>query len=161
MNREFVEEMEKAFLDGMARGWAGGAKSVRSIEFSGLEVIKVESGKFLITDAFYFNEVGHGFGFTIIAHTKIGLGVPLWRMNYEGTYPKSVSDFLKESLRYTYLDETFFGGRGISGYKKNDLVYKNDPVLKPFENFRGMERIVSVSGLELGWHHYRGKSLLV
>jgi len=160
MDKEFVEEMMEAFLDGMARGWAGGAKSVRSTEFSGLEVIRVESGKFLITDAFYYNEIGRGFGFTIIAHTRIGLGVPFWKMDYWGVYPKSVIDFLKEALHCAYSNQVFSGGRGLSGHEKSDLTYKNNPVLMPFENFGGKERIVSTSNLELGWHQYRGGSLL-
>ncbi len=166
--QDFLAEMEEAFSDGISRGWAAGAKPVKSKEFPGMDVIKTESGKFIITDAFSYNAVGRGFGFTLINHKEIGEGkIPLWIMSYYGIYPESVTPFLKEVLLFAYKKGKFVGGRGMKGHEKNGLIYRNCPTdsqgkdILSFDDFKGVERITNVSGVELGWHQCWGMSLLV
>ncbi len=160
--QDFLTEMEKAFSDGMSRGWSAGREGMEDPSFPGRKHILMVSGIFRIKDFFHYGKGGCGGGFTtirLILPDRL-TGPVLWAMNYSGVYPEEVIPFLKEVLLYAYLHKIFCGGRGAEGHEKGDLLYENHlEEGSSFRNFSGMEAI-SRNGKKLGWHQFDGMSYL-
>lgn len=158
---KIFKEMENAFFEVMAKGWVAGSKPVKSVEFPGFDTFSGEHDGFRVVDCFYYNKIGKGFGQTIISHNTFGGGLPLWQMTYFGIYSEIAIPFLKEVLLSAYLAKEFLGGRGSVKHEKDSLIYINHPEESSFAKFQGEERISDILNLCIGWHEYRGMSLLL
>ena len=100
---------------------------------------------------------GKSAGQTIIWHNQ----TPIWIMHYGGVYKKEALPFLKEVLRKTYSEETFFGGRGSAQIFGDKLTYVNSVEKDSFTMFSGHEEIIENDDFrQLGFHDYWGMSLI-
>lgn len=89
---------------------------------------------------------------------------PVWVMHYWGTYQPESLDFLKAVLGSTYRAKQFYGGRGYPHRISDDgkMEYRNVIYKAGFEDFEGLENInrYGRGDERLGYHHYRGYSLI-
>ncbi len=87
--------------------------------------------------------------------------LPVWRMSYQGSYPKEVIPFLKEVLCKAYQSKLFRGGRGPFRVKSEKLfVYFNLGETADFSDFYGHEYIEDAQCKKVGQHDYMGMSLI-
>jgi len=160
------EEIMKVFFSGMINGWANPeAKKSLVSSIPGAKMISFKYGRsFKFVDVYITNpESRVSTGFTFIYRFSAKKLVPVWTMSYWGTYPKEIAQFVKKALMSAYQDKVFCGGRGPGTFIDNQkgLIYINDT--SPgctFENFSGMEKVISmVTGKILGFHRFRGQIL--
>jgi hypothetical protein len=82
-------------------------------------------------------------------------------MHYGGRYTKSAIPFLKECLKRAYVQERrFYGGRGPHLVCGTGFTYVNRVRQESFADFEGEEQVFDYNEKSLGYHWYRGMSLL-
>jgi hypothetical protein len=86
-----------------------------------------------------------------------GERIILWYMQYKGTYPKKVIQFLKSALAAGYEEDTFYGGRGPSEYFQNNEKAREFGELRytnvhrgTFSQFESREEIEIFMGGQIG-----------
>lgn len=148
--------VQNKFFDAMAQGWAcnGGAKKITP-PVPCLEVIPYEHGPFRVLDC-YMTNLCYSTGITTILYR----GKPVWVMHYGGCYEKEAIPFLKFCLHRAYTERRFYGGRGPVFVRDYQLTYVNQIERNKFSDFTGEERIFGLNEVCLGYHWYRGMSLL-
>jgi hypothetical protein len=150
--------IQHAFFEAMANGYA---QNVKKDTIEGLphsKVVAFEWGEYRVVD-FYFTtpHSDKSVGQTVIWHQD----VPVWTMHYGGRYAKIAIPFLKECLHRAYVTERrFYGGRGPYFVRGDRFTYINQSSRETFADFEGEERIFDLSEQDLGYHWYRGMSLL-
>lgn len=150
--------IQEAFFEAMANGYAQNAKKDTIDELPYSKVIDSKLDDYRVVD-FYFTtpHSDKSVGQTIIWHH----GVPVWTMHYGGRYAKIAIPFLKECLKRAYVQERrFYGGRGPYFVRGERFTYVNNVERKSFADFQGEERVFDLDEQPLGYHWYRGMSLL-
>ena len=82
-------------------------------------------------------------------------GRAVWRMTYEGRYPKEVTEFLKMSLLKACEHGEFWGGRGPFRFSQGSWEYRNSAEQGRFEEFSGREQIL-IGENEVGHCTFKG-----
>ncbi len=149
---------QDAFFEAMAVGWIQNAGETSLAELPGVKVIPFEFGDYRVLDMYVASaESGNSSGMTVIWHGD----TPVWVMYYGGHYAKVAMPFLKSCLWRAYVGERrFYGGRGPHFMRDNRFTYTNNIVSDAWENFEGKEQIFDLNEQPLGYHWYRGMSLL-
>lgn len=154
-----LNQIQFVFLEAMAHGWAQGVQEIEIQEFPGTKAIPFVSGEFRVLDCYTVTPNSrNSSGTTTIWYQN----QPVWIMHYGGWYAKSAIPFLKTCLHRAYVEERlFYGGRGPTWVRyKQQMVYLNNIARPAFEDFEGEERINDIRTNCLGYHWYRGMSLL-
>ena len=96
MNNSIIQEAEKVFFKAMRVGYASGAKAKPIPELPGFKGYRYSEGYFRLLDCYTSSAAtGFCFGLKFIWH-KEGL---IWRMIYDGYYPKkTISDRWRHGL---------------------------------------------------------------
>jgi hypothetical protein len=106
-------------------------------------------------------------GRTVIYCLATTLWVPVWQMNYQGSYPLEVVPLVESALVRAYSQRQFFGGRGETGHWVSGnsalapYVYRNGHAGN-FKNFTGRETVAASEDLEkvFGYCQYMGKAMI-
>lgn len=153
-----LEQVEHAFFEAIAGGWAQDVQKIRVPEFPGSKAIPFILGDFRVLDCYMVTPHSEmSAGITTIWH----LDQPAWIMHYGGWYTKLAVPFLKSCLHRAYVDERrFYGGRGPTFVRGDQFTYVNRIERNNFDDFVGEERIFDLSEQCFGYHWYRGMSLL-
>lgn len=154
-----IRDVENAFFAAMAAGWAQQKiEKIKVPDFPGSKAIPFVHGDFRVLDCYLVTPHSDmSTGWTVIWH----LDQPVWTMYYGGKYAKIAIPFLKQCLRRAYVDECcFFGGRGPLFVRDDRFTYINQPQRNDFSHFAGEERVFDLNGQQLGYHWYRGMSLI-
>lgn len=153
--------LERFYLLASSRTWAGGSKGDSILQLPGAKALHFGEGSLRYTDMYYISsETDQSFGQTVIwVLDKRTVWLPVWGMQYGGHYPKRVIDFLKTALQECYISKEFVGGRGPLEFRQGNLAYLNHPEKNEFKDFYGYEEVIE-DGVQLGFHWYRGQSLL-
>ena len=159
-----VDVAQTVFFEAMLRGWAGGVRAVDAVGEPGYKQIVYKTGEFRVVDCYgVSSSTGKSAGTTKIWFRDH----PVWFMGYGGFYRKEDIPFLKDVLVETYKNGLFRGGRGFSecrgvAGRGEGLFYTNDVnVNSSFLDFRGKERITSITEARLvGHHEYWGMALI-
>ena len=122
------------------------------------KVIPYELGDFKVLDCYYTaTDSNKSTGQTIMWFRD----KPVWIMCYGGEYADIAIPFLKQCLHRAYVQERrFYGGRGPHFVRGDRFTYTNDIRQEFIDGFEGEERIFDLSEQPLGYHWYRGMSLL-
>lgn len=162
---------EEIFFKAMLAGYASDAGNIEKEEtLDGYKTLTFEEGEWKVVDRYCVTPFSDS---SVGTTTIFYQGKAVWWMAYGGSYPKSVIPFLKESLRQTYQQSVFIGGRGPDRFVDSDenprfiylnetkgLVTLND---QSFESFQGKETVIEISSSSsrcIGWHKYWGMSLI-
>ncbi len=144
------------YIAAMLDGYAGGEskKSVKTKTPDGhITAFVYTDGDYQVIDRYEVTPVSE---YTRGATTIFCKDVPVWRMTYEGHYPKEVIPFLKEALKKAYEHGEFWGGRGPFRFRLGSREYRNLVDQQGcFEKFSGREIIV-VGEKEVGHHDFKG-----
>jgi len=151
------------FFSAMENGYAGGASKGTIAEIPGSKTILHEDSDFRVLDCYVVTpDSSYSFGTTTIWYQ----GVPVWMMQYRGSYTKEMIPFLKRALMTAYAKQEFFGGRGPDMYTEggnNDLFYVNRIAKNDWQDFKGREEIINRRNhrrYQMGWHEYDGLLLV-
>ena len=155
------QDVEKAFFEAMAAGYAQSIKKTPIPDLPGSKAIISVDGHFRVVDYWLVTANSNkSTGSTTIWFDE----QPVWVMHYGGWYDKDVIPFLKKCLHRAYVEERkFYGGRGPTEVKDRDLRYNNEIDRNDFFNARGEEFVYDFSGDDKkcrGFHWYRCMSLL-
>jgi len=151
------------FFRAMLAGYAGNSnndKVTKIKSLNGNEVtIAYTEGDFVVVDCY---NTTPGFNTSVGKTLILFRGNPIWWMSYEGEYTDSVIPFLKSALAGAYSIGLFNGGRGPADFNDGRYRYRNRCSPKSrFDAFFGREEIlVSKSNGLLGYHEYRGQSMI-
>jgi len=160
MDSVTLAEVQAFFFKAMVGGWAVGGQKIKIADMPGYKAIPFRDGDLYLLDRYcVVPNSTKSAGTTTIWYKD----VPVWVMNYGGSYEESAIKFLKSMLRMAYDSGIFCGGRGsrLGTDSLRDLVYFNRPRLNDFAKFDGMEQIFNTrTGSCLGYHEYWGMSLL-
>lgn len=150
-----LQDVQNAFFDAMLAGYVMGGTKTTLPDMPGVKVITFESGDFRVVDSYITTpHSAKSAGTTTIW----GRNRPVWLMQYGGEYPEHTIPFLKECLLMNYKERHFYGGRGPE-IVEGQFIYLNKVENNDFGNFYGEESI-HVGGQRIGFHWYRGMSLL-
>lgn len=154
-----IRDVEDAFFEAMANGYAQGVQKVEISDLPGSKAITFKSGDYTVMDFYFVNLLSDkSVGQTVIWYQS----VPVWTMHYGGCYAKIAIPFLKQCLHRAYVDERrFYGGRGPFFVRDERFTYVNQVRRDSFDNFEGEERVYDLSEQYLGYHWYRGMSLIM
>ena len=158
-SRDIIE----IFLMAAKAGWckSGEVKKQEIPALPGYKVIYFKFGDFEVQDAYCTTPLNQkSAGFTTIWFKKI----PVWTMNYGGSYPEYVIPFLKLALQETINENKFIGGRGPFHFTHGNypgLSYTNQLTKgqRVFSDFSGKEWIFE-RDCPVGSHEYWGMSLI-
>lgn len=158
LNMRYMRIVKDIFFDAKACGWSADAQKIKSIEFPGSKIIPFTCGDFRVIDCYVVNpDSDISAGTTTIWHKN----KPVWVMNYGGWYAKLAIPFLKSCLQMAYVQERcFYGGRGPKFVRGERFTYVNRIERDNFSDFVGEEKIFDSDERCLGYHWYRGMSLL-
>jgi hypothetical protein len=143
--------LEKLFLKVMGRlGYAtddpAGLRAIKPhpvLEGWKIVEVAVPFGMYLIRIRDQWGKSG---GFTTIDLINVfGNELPLWRMDYWGSYEDDAIPVLKAGLAAAYTNEQFIGGRGVPIHPSpsGDMNYYNQPDMgSDFNRFSGMEGVL-------------------
>lgn len=153
-----MKEVQEFFFKAMIQGWACGVEKINMPNMPGYKKIEFRDGNFYLADLYCVTpESDKSAGTTTIWVN----GIPVWWMSFNGFYNEKAIAFLKEALLDVYSKHIFLGGRGPRGFKGSGMTYINNPWKNDFSDFEGKEEIlVRGTRQSLGWHRYRGMSLL-
>lgn len=153
------QEIQEVFFDAMAAGWALEKPDKVAIdEFPGMRSILFNKGDFRVLDNYFTTpHSNRSEGWTIIWYQL----QPVWTMHYGGWYTEEAIPFLKSCLRQAYVEERrFYGGRGPERIHNGYHSYTNHVEEAHFSKFSGREEVRVHIHHFLGYHWYRGGSLL-
>ncbi|MEK7461523.1 MAG: DUF5680 domain-containing protein [Patescibacteria group bacterium] len=153
-----LRSVQDAFFMAMAGGWAQDARKIQVPELPGSKGVPFVWGDFRILDCYLVTTYSErSAGMTVIwCHDQ-----PVWVMYYGGWYAKVAIPFLKSCLQRAYVYEhRFYGGRGPVFVRDERFTYVNKIERNDFSDFAGEERVFDLNELCLGYHWYRGMSLL-
>ena len=152
-----LDSIQKIFFDAMACGWVCNVlKNIEVPQFPGSKAIPYEKGPFKVLDC-YMTNLNSSTGTTTIWFR----GRPVWVMHYGGRYKKEAIPFLKRCLSRAYYELRFYGGRGPVFMREGEFAYVNRIERNKFSDFAGEETIFGLNEMRLGYHWYRGMSLLI
>ena len=153
-----LRDIENAFFEAMASGYAQNAPKSGINHLPHSHIITCELGEYRVSDLYITTpHSDKSVGQTIIWHRN----VPVWSMHYGGWYAKIAIPFLKECLDRAYVQERrFYGGRGPYFVRDDRFTYVNQVRRESFADFEGEEQVFDLSEQTLGYHWYRGMSLL-
>lgn len=142
----------------MAAGWAQNVQKTAIAEMPGSKAIPFTWGDFRVLDCYLVTpHSDKSAGMTTIWHHD----QPVWVMHYGGRYAKIAVPFLKQCLHRAYVEERrFYGGRGPWFVRDERFTYENRIARDSFADFEGEERVYDLNEQLLGYHWYRGMSLL-
>jgi len=151
-------EIEDVFFEAMASGWVSKPEEITVPKLPGSKAIPFELGDFKVLYCYMVTPYSDmSTGSTIIWHR----GIPVWVMYYGGWYTEVAMPFLKQCLASAYAEERrFYGGRGPEFVRGERFTYVNRINRNNFNDFVGEERIYDLDEQCLGFHWYRGMSLL-
>ena len=157
-----VEQLERAFLEGMVVGYVVGGTPTDTPDLPGWKQIitkVIGTPAFELRDAWTTNG-DYSSGFTTLSLD----GEVLWIMHYGGYYEQDAHAFLKTALHEQYFNGGIFnGGRGPDVFETEDMLYINDVKQPEFIHFHGKEQIVgrkNGKGHIFGQHWYHGQALI-
>ncbi|MDP3794884.1 MAG: hypothetical protein Q8R13_03085 [bacterium] len=158
-----IQEVEWVFFDAMVHGWAAGAEKIPIPHMPGAKGVAYQRGDWYVLDHYRTTPYSGKSSGEIDIWYQDNL---VWAMQFRGEYEEQAIPLLKEALRDSYFLRRFVGGRGPVSFRRarfGTLVYINDYDSRrnSFTDFRGREMIVDdLTGAELGWHEYRGMSMV-
>ncbi|MFA6554402.1 MAG: DUF5680 domain-containing protein [Candidatus Paceibacterota bacterium] len=146
------------FLNAMAVGWAQNVQEIEVSEFPGSKAIPFVFGDFRVLDIYLVTPSSNlSSGLTTIWYKED----PVWTMHYGGWYTNVAIPFLKSCLHRAYVTERrFYGGRGPVFVRGERFTYVNKIERNDFANFAGEEHVLDLNEQCLGFHWYRGMSLI-
>lgn len=145
------------FFDAMRNGYAAKVEKIGipHMNHKGIPY-KSKDGRLYLIDAYCVNKkTNYSAGTTTIFED----GEPVWWMNYHGVYQPGMTQYLKETLKYAYDRNLFYGGRGPTEFGVSGYMYKNWLECNSFEYFSGNEQLIDPNGNMVGFHRYQGTVL--
>ncbi|MEK7511313.1 MAG: DUF5680 domain-containing protein [Patescibacteria group bacterium] len=158
-----MQDIERAFFNAMAAGWAQDTEKSAGTDFPHMKLISFADGDYQVVDGYLSppQEARRGDGFSAGMTVISESGIPVWTMQYGGRYAKQAIPFLKECLHRAYVKERlFYGGRGPHFVRGDRFTYVNNIVQTGFNNFSGEEYVYDLNEQCMGFHWYRGMALL-
>ncbi len=153
-----LESIQHAFFEAMSNGWAQNVQKIKVEEFPSSKAIPFVFGSFRVLDTYLVTPYSNkSAGLTVIWYQD----EPVWIMHYGGRYDKVAIPFLKTCLYRAYIFERrFYGGRGPVFVRDEYYTYVNMIDKNEFADFAGEEQVFDLDNRCLGYHWYRGMSLL-
>ncbi|MFA6535862.1 MAG: hypothetical protein WC250_03095 [Candidatus Paceibacterota bacterium] len=156
-----LAEIESAFFSAMSKGYIQNLPPEHTPKIPGLKTVSIAVGDLLVIDSWVTTPISKkSSGTTTISHRRC----PVWIMHYGGWFEEDVVPFLKAALYSAYMIERkFYGGRGPVVFDSAEFpnwVYRNTILRNSFQQFSGQEEIHTRTECCLGYHWYRGMSLL-
>ncbi len=150
---DFVRCAYFTFFAAMRAGYVGKPKKSSIRELPGSKSIEYTDGSWRVLDTYFITPYSdYSGGMTCIWHDD----VPVWMMQYAGSYQKKAIPCLKAALRTNYEALEFCGGRGPQFFRHKDFAYVNQVSENIFgKQVAGTESIYDATGKQLGYHRYQ------
>ncbi|MBI2025431.1 hypothetical protein HYT04_01430 [Candidatus Kaiserbacteria bacterium] len=162
----FLSEMKEVFFDAMMAGYASATKVQKAtiVELPGSKLAPpYERGPWLVVDPYLVTPMSsYSGGMTVILYERM----PVWMMQYYGSYPAEAIPCLKAALRETYSKRQFFGGRGPTNHFSFGEFYYLNEIDDGYRNQRDHFKLFAGSewvghrNAKVGWHMYKGGLML-
>lgn len=153
----FPGEVRKKFFAAMKSGYAAETKPKKGtiVELPDSKMITFIDGKWEVKDTYLVTPLGFGSG----GMTGIWYdGLAVWMKHYGGWYLPEAIPCLKAALRFSYVNDSFDGGRGPPYFLNSDgYTYTNHiEICSTFENFSCKEEVFFPGGEPAGGHWCHG-----
>lgn len=153
----FWKQTEDVFFEAMDAGYASEKKPNKTevIELAGSKCITHVQLPWNVKDVYLVTPLSQSSGgMTVIEYED----VPVWMMQYVGSYDEEATPCLKAALRDAYTKRKFCGGRGTNRFKFEGMTYTNpcEKATQFYGFFRGEEQVRGKDYRLLGWHAYQG-----
>ncbi len=154
----FGEQVFRHFIDAMQAGYAKSPSKGTIKEMPGSKTIEYEKDGFRLLDAYLVTpQSSFSGGMT----TEWFHDIPVWMMQYFGSYDDDAIPCLKAALKMNYEQRLFFGGRGPEFFTLDGYTYVNNVTENDFfGRSSGEERIFGPTGKLAGWHRHQSLYLV-
>ena len=144
---------QAAYRLAMLDGYAGGEmKRTVKTRKKGLTILTYRYCEYRVVNSFIITPISQ---YTRGSVEIFKNDVLVWKMTYEGRYPKEVTEFLKMSLLKACEHGEFWGGRGPFRFSQGSWEYRNSAEQGRFEEFSGREQIL-IGENEVGHGTFQG-----
>ena len=146
------------FFDAMKEGYAADSEPGTLLQVPGSKTQEYSEGPWRLLDTYLVTPLGdQSGGTTFIWYDDI----PIWMMQYIGSYSKEALFCLKIALMENYGKNIFLGGRGPETLLYEGYLYLNQVQQNEFYGHTyGREMIISPQGSICGMHRYQAQWLV-